>query len=69
VGRFGINWTNGETFYNFSYLQLPPGGAMAPPYGSWILYFSLPLGAILFLSLRKRLTFQIGSSHQIINPE
>jgi hypothetical protein len=55
VGRFGVDWTSGQTFYGYVWIQLPPGGAFSFPYSAWTLYFSLPLGAVLFLYSRKSL--------------
>jgi len=52
VGQLSINWITGEARINALAFHLPPGGATATPYGPWVVYVSLPVGAILFLLLR-----------------
>ena len=56
VGRLGINWTTGAGFFNVFWLQLPPGGASSTFYSPWMVFASLPLGAILFMVWRKGLS-------------
>jgi hypothetical protein len=49
VGKFAVNWTSGEWGIAPLSLQLLSASAVASLYGPWILSFSLPLGAIVFL--------------------
>ena len=50
LGRFGINWTTGETFFNPLVLQMFGGGFVRTGYvGPWFLSFGLPAGAIYAL--------------------
>lgn len=55
VGKLSVDWTSGQVFLTPLAFQLPPGGAAAALYGPWQVYVSLPLGAIIFLIVRKRL--------------
>ena len=59
LGKFTVNWTTGQ--WNFTPLsfQLLGAGVFAPPYSAWLISFSLPLGAILFLIRRKKLVVSI----------
>jgi hypothetical protein len=54
VGNLGINWTTGQPFFALLQVRLIPAGAAAPPYGAWVVYVSLPLGAIAFLIHREK---------------
>jgi len=56
VGQFAVNWTTGQWNLNLLHLQLLGAGAFSPLYGAWIVSVSLPLGAIVFLFRRKKLT-------------
>jgi hypothetical protein len=62
VGKLFVNWTSGQVFFTPLAIQLPPAGASAQLYGPWIVYASLPLGAIIFLIMRNRF---VGPPHQI----
>lgn len=56
VGGFSINWTTGETFTQLVSVHLLGIGARtAGPYAPWIVTFSIPLGALIFLFKRKKL--------------
>jgi hypothetical protein len=55
IGKFGVNWTTGQWFVTPLAVQFFSAGAFAPAYGPWTLSVSLPLGAIIFLILRRRL--------------
>jgi hypothetical protein len=55
VGKCGVNWTSGQTFDHIFWVSVLPFGIGAELYGAWILYVSLPLGALLFLIFRGRL--------------
>lgn len=54
-GKFAVNWTTGEWFLAPLSLQLFSAGAFAPLYGQWTVAIALPIGAITFLALRKKL--------------
>jgi hypothetical protein len=56
VGQFAMNWTTGETLFNPIYFSLLGAGVFSFPYGPWTVSISLPLGAIIFLIRRKRLS-------------
>lgn len=56
IGRFTINWQTGQFAYQPIYFMLLGAGAFkSPPYAPWQISFALPVFAILFLLLRKRL--------------
>lgn len=56
VGRFGLNWTTGQWAFGPVSFQLFSASAFAPLYGQWTLAVSIPLGAVMFLLLRGRLS-------------
>jgi len=49
VGHFAVNWTSGESGVNLLFVQLLSAGMASSYFGPWILSFSIPLGAIIFL--------------------
>ena len=55
VGQFDVNWTTAQSHLLLDSLHLITGGATAPIYGSWTVYASLPLGAVIFLYNRRSL--------------
>jgi len=55
-GKFTINWTTGQWSITPLAIQLFGASTYSPPYGAWVLSASLPLGAILFLLVRKMLS-------------
>jgi len=61
--QFQFAWTSGQFGVRLLYFTLLGAGAMrSSPYASWIFSFSVPLGAILFLALRKKLRMPDKSS-------
>ena len=54
-GKFSVNWATGEFDFHLLAIQLLSTGAFAERYSPWVVSISLPLGAILFLTLRKHL--------------
>jgi hypothetical protein len=56
VGKVVVNWTTGDADYHIFWINAPPAGLVAQPYGPWFLSACVPLGAILFFINRKRLT-------------
>lgn len=64
IGKLVVNWTTGQVFFTPLAIQLPPAGAIAQFYGPWLVYVSLPLGAMLFLIMRKRLIEPIQQIQQ-----
>jgi len=55
-GRYSINWTNGQMAIQLCYIQLFSANAMkSAPYVPWIISFSVPFGALLFLFKRYRM--------------
>ncbi len=55
-GKFAVNWTTGQWAFAPLSVQLFSASAFAPLYGQWTLAVSVPLGAITFLLLRRRLS-------------
>jgi hypothetical protein len=64
IGKLVVNWTTGEVFFTPLAIQLPPAGANAQLYGPWMVYVSIPIGAILFLIMRKRLVGSVQQTQQ-----
>ena len=61
LGKLGLNWSTGQILFNpFSfYFQLLGSGIVKQGlYAPWIITISLPLGAILFLIRKDKLTKQ-----------
>ena len=57
IGGITLNWTTGDFFINPLYFQLFGSGyARLSPYSPVMLKISLPLGAILFLLLKEKLS-------------
>lgn len=54
AGKVGINWTSGEIFYMVLAVQLFSAAASAQLYNPWVISFSLPIGAIIFLIRRNQ---------------
>lgn len=59
VGTFSVNWATGHWRFQLISVQLFSASALAPQYGTWIISVSLPLGAILFLLRRKKLSASV----------
>lgn len=57
-GRLAVNWATGEWSFAPLSFQLLSAGATAPLYGEWTISVSLPIGAIIFFVLRKRLSVE-----------
>lgn len=55
-GKLAVNWTTGQWAFAPLSFQLFSASAFAPLYGPWTLAASVPLGAITFLLLRRRLS-------------
>jgi hypothetical protein len=52
---FMLDWTTGEFAYQiFSFNFLTVGATAAGPYSPWIIHFSFPIGAVIFLLKRKQ---------------
>jgi hypothetical protein len=50
IGRFGINWSTGDTFFNPLFIQVFGGGFFRPGLvGPWFVSFGPPAGAIYAL--------------------
>ena len=59
ITRLGMNWKTGQLDFEFLSIQLLSAGANAQPYGPWVIFVSLPLGAILFLINYRSLLFHL----------
>jgi hypothetical protein len=55
IGKLSINWTTGQRGIGLLNIQLFGASSAAAFYGPWIISISLPLGAILFLLLRRKI--------------
>ena len=55
-GKLALNWTTGEWGFAPLSFQLFSAGVFAPLYGQWTIAIALPIGAITFLVLRKKLS-------------
>lgn len=60
VGKLGVNWTTGQWAIAPLAVQIFSASAFAPLYGQWTIAISVPLGAVIFLLLRKRLSVPTG---------
>jgi hypothetical protein len=55
-GQFTMNWTTGEVASRSISFQLFGGGAQSEgPYAPWLVSFSVPFGAVVFLHRRRQL--------------
>lgn len=63
--KFSINWTTGGWAVAPFSVLLFGVGAYAPPYGSWVISFSLPVGAIIFILKRNGFSRQQNQSEII----
>ncbi|GGF06876.1 hypothetical protein GCM10011611_10460 [Aliidongia dinghuensis] len=56
IGQLSLNWTNGSLYVTPTFVQLLGAGwSQSGLYGPIMLHFSVPLGAIIFVVLRRRL--------------
>jgi hypothetical protein len=55
-GKLAVNWTTGEWSFLPVAFQVASASVFAPLYGQWTLAVSLPLGAIIFLLRRRKLS-------------
>ena len=55
-GRITMNWTTGHWYFDPLNVQLFGTGAVAPLFSPWLITVSVPVGAIIFLLRRKKLT-------------
>jgi hypothetical protein len=53
VGKLTVNWTTGQVSFTPFAVQFIPGGIYALGYSPWMIFASLPAGAIVFLIYRK----------------
>jgi hypothetical protein len=56
VGKLTVNWTSGQVYVMPLAFQILSGGAMALGYAPWMIYVSLPIGAIIFLVYRDSIS-------------
>jgi hypothetical protein len=65
VGRLTVNWTTGQLYVMPFAVHLLSGGASAFGYAPWMIYVSLPIGAIIFFVYRDSISAssdaQLGS--------
>lgn len=55
VTKLSVNWTTGEISYHLVRILIPPAWLTPETYGPWTVSVSLPLGALLFIFVRKHL--------------
>lgn len=53
VFRVSVNWTSGDWSFTPLTIQAPPVIALCSPYGPWMIQITIPLGAIVFMLLRR----------------
>jgi hypothetical protein len=56
IGRVTMDWSTGRWKLDLLNIQLFGAGAIAPLYSPWLITVSIPVGAIVFLVMRKKLT-------------
>jgi hypothetical protein len=56
IGKLSVNWTTGACIFSPFSIQLFGFGMSCEEYSPWIISFSLPLGAILFIIKQKQLS-------------
>jgi hypothetical protein len=54
VGQLGVDWTTGKTSFTLLAFHLLPIWAISPPYSPWLVYVSVPVGALIFLLRRNQ---------------
>jgi len=65
VSRIGVNWATGKLDFQIAAIQLISASAYKEqPYGPWMLYVSLPLGALLFVATHRTDWKRSGSAKQ-----
>lgn len=69
IATFSVDWTTGQWRIVPLSFQLFGVGASAPPYGSWVISISLPLGAVIFMLKRNGLSKQQNNTDQIVQSE
>lgn len=69
IVTFSVDWTTGQWRIVPLSFQLLAAGASAPPYGSWVISISFPLGAIIFMLKRNVLSKQQNNTTQIVQTE
>jgi hypothetical protein len=69
LGTFSVNWTTGKGVFLPLSFQLFSAGASAPLYGPWTLAVSVPVGAVTFLLLRKKLSTQTLEDEQTVQSD
>jgi Na+-transporting NADH:ubiquinone oxidoreductase subunit NqrE len=62
VGAFSINWATGQLDFSPIRITLLSAGVFAAPLGPWVVSFSLPVGAFVFLARRKGLAAAAANS-------
>jgi hypothetical protein len=61
-GKLAVNWTTGDWGFAPLSFQLFSASAFAPLFGQWTFAISLPIGAITFLVLRRKLSVASNES-------
>jgi len=60
IGNCTLNWTTGETQFSALTLRLLSASIDQLSFGPWLLSLSFPLGAVVFLLLKKKLTVAVS---------
>ncbi|HEY2345365.1 MAG TPA: hypothetical protein VGH80_05700 [Xanthomonadaceae bacterium] len=58
-GQVAVDWTTGAGNIQVLWIQLFSAGAVAQLHGPWIISASVPVGAIVFLLRRKKLSADV----------
>ena len=53
IGKFTLSWTTGQLVFDPVAVQILSVGISAKVHGPWLVQFSVPLGAIVFLNQRR----------------
>lgn len=69
IATFSVDWTTGQWRIVPLSFQLLAVGVSSPPYGSWVISISFPLGAVIFLLKRNGLSKQQNDTTQIVRSE
>jgi len=56
VGKVAVNWTTGQWSFGLISIQLFGASGVARPYGPWIFAVSFPIGAVIFLIGKGKLS-------------
>jgi hypothetical protein len=62
LGKAAVNWTTGQRSFGLISIQLFGASGAAQLYGPWILAVSFPIGAVIFLLRKKKLSAAVSQN-------